>query len=89
MPHLRGPALLAEGVRLFYRLYARRHGKARWGDKTLLYRLHLTEIEKILPEAHFIHSIRDGRDVALSLREVWFAPSQDISALVQDLGYDV
>ncbi len=31
----------------------------------------------MLPEARFIHLIRDGRDVALSLREVWFG--QDTS----------
>ena len=37
----------------------------------------------LLPEVHFIHIIRDGRDVAVSLRKTWFAPSQDIAALAR------
>jgi Sulfotransferase family len=77
------PFSLQEGVRLFYRLYARRHGKGRWGDKTPVYGQYLPRIEEILPEAHFIHLIRDGRDVVLSLREVWFAPGQDIPTLAR------
>jgi Sulfotransferase family len=77
------PFSVPEGVRLFYRLYAQRHGKARWGDKTPGYGRQIEEIEAVLPEAHFIHLIRDGRDVAVSLREVWFAPGQDIPTLAR------
>ena len=75
------PFTVTDGIRLFYRLYAARFGKSRWGDKTPLYCLHLRSIEKILPEAHFIHIIRDGRDVALSLRPLWFAPGPEIETL--------
>jgi len=32
------------------------------GDKTPLYCLHIDAIASLLPEAHFIHLIRDGRD---------------------------
>lgn len=71
----------AGGCRAFYRAYAARHGKHRAGDKTPLYCLHLEAIERLLPEAHFIHLIRDGRDVALSLRQTWFAPGRDIETL--------
>ena len=31
-------------------------------------------IQRLLPEAYFIHIIRDGRDVALSIKDVWFGP---------------
>jgi hypothetical protein len=34
-----------------------------------------------LPEAHFIHLIRDPGDTALSWRKTWFAPSQDLCVL--------
>ncbi len=54
-------------VRTFYRLYAKAQGKPRWGDKTPGYAMKMRRIERILPEARFIHMIRDGRDVALSL----------------------
>ena len=53
-------------VRAFFRAYAERQGKPRWGDKTPAYMLAVTRIGRALPEARFIHLIRDGRDVALS-----------------------
>ena len=56
-----GPAL-----RAFYAIYQERQGKPRWGDKTPIYVKNMRKIEKALPEARFIHVIRDGRDVALS-----------------------
>lgn len=71
----------SKGLRCFYQLYAERHDKKKWGDKTPLYGQHLLEIQDILPEAHFIHIIRDGRDVSLSLRNVWFCPSHNADDL--------
>jgi hypothetical protein len=53
-------------VRAFYTAYADRVGKPRWGDKTPGYTLHIRRIAKAVPEARFVHLIRDGRDVALS-----------------------
>lgn len=53
--------------RTFYRLYAEGQGKPRWGDKTPGYGPKLRRIERALPEARFVHMIRDGRDVAVSL----------------------
>jgi hypothetical protein len=77
------PFSTANGVRAFYEMYAQRFGKPRWGDKTPRYSGILASIESLLPEARFIHVIRDGRDVALSLRETWFAPAQDMPTLAQ------
>ena len=56
----------SDAVRAFYDLYAERQGKPRWGDKTPDYVKRMRRIKRTLPEAHFIHVIRDGRDVALS-----------------------
>jgi Sulfotransferase family len=75
------PFTLADGLRAFYRLYAARFNKSLWGDKTPLYGRHAYAIARLLPEARFIHLIRDGRDVALSLRTTWFAPSRRVDAL--------
>jgi hypothetical protein len=77
------PFTLSEGLRSFYRMYARRFGKPRYGDKTPTYCCWLPVIEQLLPEAAFIHVIRDGRDAALSLREMWFAPGKDIKVLAK------
>jgi hypothetical protein len=46
---------------------ARGEGKARWADKTPWYVLHMERLIELFPEARFVHLIRDGRDVALSL----------------------
>lgn len=72
------PFNVSDGYRAFYRLYAARQGKPRWGDKTPIYCLSVDDIRRVLPEAHFVHIIRDGRDAALSLREMWFSPGREI-----------
>jgi hypothetical protein len=55
-----------DAVRAFYRLYAEKQGKPRWGDKTPDYVRKMRKLELTLPEARFIHLIRDGRDAGLS-----------------------
>ncbi len=53
-------------VRTFFELYAEREGKPRWGDKTPNYIKRMRQIQRTIPEARFVHMIRDGRDAALS-----------------------
>jgi hypothetical protein len=60
------PLDAASAIRSFFELYAERHGKPRWGDKTPIYVKDMAEIEAEIGEARFVHLIRDGRDVALS-----------------------
>lgn len=42
-----------------------------WGDKTPSYIDHLDLIDSALPDARFVHIIRDPRDQALSERAIW------------------
>jgi hypothetical protein len=67
-------------LRKIYQHYRIRHDATRVGDKTPLHNLAMHDIGTILPEARFIHIIRDGRDVAVSYRELWFGPGPDIRA---------
>jgi hypothetical protein len=60
------PFNTTDALREFFALYASKHGKARWGDKTPDYVRKMRKIQKTLPEARFIHVIRDGRDAGLS-----------------------
>ncbi|HEY8001890.1 MAG: sulfotransferase family protein [Vicinamibacteria bacterium] len=60
------PFNTADAIRSFYMLYAARHGKDRWGDKTPDFVRKMKKIQNTLPEARFIHVIRDGRDAGLS-----------------------
>jgi Sulfotransferase family len=62
-------------VRSFYEAYAEAQGKPRWGEKTPQYLRMMGRIARTLPEAHFVHIIRDGRDVALSLLSVEWGPT--------------
>ena len=68
LERLRGaqPLDASAAIRAFFELYAERERKPRWGDKTPIYVKHMRAIEGAIPEARFIHLIRDGRDVALS-----------------------
>lgn len=76
-------ASVGEVLRLFYGQYAAHHGKPRAGDKTPIYLTHMRRIAKHLPEARFIHILRDGRDVALSWQQTWFAPERELPSLVR------
>jgi hypothetical protein len=64
------PITTGDAIRAFYEACAAQQGKPRWGDKSPPYTYKAPRIQAVLPEAHFIHIIRDGRDVALSLSEV-------------------
>ena len=66
------PVTAADAIRAFYLLYAEREGKTRYGDKTPGYVKEMRRIQRVLPEARFVHIIRDGRDVSLShMRMNW------------------
>jgi Sulfotransferase family len=73
------PLTAGDAARSFYEAYAAQEGKPRWGDKSPPYTWKARRIQRALPEAHFIHLIRDGRDVALSLTEVSWGPG-DVQA---------
>jgi hypothetical protein len=58
-----------------FEAYARKYGKRRWGDKTPHYVHHVDTLIAIWPDARVIVLVRDGRDVALSLRRMPFGPN--------------
>ena len=64
------PFTATTALRAFYGLYAEKQGKPRWGDKSPSYVRRMRRVHAVLPESHFVHLIRDGRDVALSQLEV-------------------
>jgi hypothetical protein len=78
------PCTAAEVARAFYRIYALRFGKSRWGDKTPTYGMEIDRIAALLPEAHVLHVIRDGRDVMVSVRGLWFRPGDTVEACAED-----
>lgn len=59
---------IVEFAQGFFRDYARKNGKARWGDKTPRNIRFTQRLLNQFPNSRLIHIIRDGRDVACSLR---------------------
>jgi len=71
----------ADTIDQIFSTYAKKCGKAVWGDKTPTYTLDIHVLSNLFPDAKFIHLIRDGRDVAPSLvRQPW-GPDSFIQAL--------
>ena len=55
---------------LVLRAYADRFGKVRWGDKRPAYRHSIWVIQRLFPDAQFIHLVRDGRDCVASMERM-------------------
>lgn len=66
VPLLRPRMATGEAIGAVFAAYAAKTGKPRWGDKTPAYMRYLPLVERLFPEAVFVHLIRDGRDCALS-----------------------
>ncbi|WP_157252427.1 sulfotransferase family protein [Nonomuraea typhae] len=68
-----GPGSLGSVIGTAFRMYADRFGKARWGDKRPSYVKQVDMLQRLFPDAQFIHLIRDGRDCVASLKEMpWY-----------------
>lgn len=65
---LTNSSCLSEFIEKFFNKMINVHGKRRWAEKSPRNVLRLDYIFKHFPMAKFIHMIRDGRDVACSLR---------------------
>jgi len=65
-PRLREGMTTGEAIAAIFETYAEQRGKPRWGDKTPLYMQSLPLLERLFPDAVWIHLVRDGRDAALS-----------------------
>jgi Sulfotransferase family len=78
---------IGAAIAAVYAVYAEERGKSRWGDKTPMYMQNLRLLERLFPDALFVHLIRDGRDAALSflsmpkglMTETWMQP-RDVAA---------
>ncbi len=62
------PVTYARFVSGLFDLYGRAEGKALVGDKTPIYGIDIPLLHELWPRAKFVHLIRDGRDVCLSVR---------------------
>jgi hypothetical protein len=66
VPLLHEGMTTGEAIGAVFVAYAARRGKPRWGDKTPAYMRYVDLLERVFPDARYVHLIRDGRDCALS-----------------------
>jgi hypothetical protein len=67
-------------MRVVFSLYAETHGKSRWGDKTPWYISYIDLLGEMFPDASFVHLVRDGREVAVSIVEQEWGPDSPAAA---------
>jgi hypothetical protein len=60
------PSSFPEVMQRFHLVYARAHGKVRWGDKNTGTLVDIDRLNAEFPRCRIIHLVRDGRDCALS-----------------------
>lgn len=64
-----------EFLRLVMDAMTAKQGAQRWAETTPAHVLHMQQIRATIPNALFVHVIRDGRDVAVSLaKQGWVTP---------------
>jgi len=63
------PITYGDLVSLIFDLYGKRQGKSLVGDKTPDYVRSIEALHCLWPNARFVHVIRDGRDVSLSMMD--------------------
>jgi Sulfotransferase family len=69
-PLLRSEMSASDAIAAIFDAYAAKAGKPRWGDKTPMYMRHLPLLERLFPDAQYVHLIRDGRDAAVSFLQM-------------------
>lgn len=75
----RSPIHYADFVSRLLDLHGELKGKRHVGVKTPQYALHVPTLDALWPEARFVHLVRDGRDVALSLLD-WSRAQRSLRA---------
>jgi hypothetical protein len=67
---LRPGMTIGQALDAVFSAYAAKHDKPRWGEKTPMYMRHLGLIDRLFPDAEYVHLIRDGRDAALAFLDM-------------------
>ena len=63
------PTNFAGAAEAIFQAVAAKKNKPRWGDKTPHQVENIAWLAQTFPDAYFVHTIRDGRDVAMSMRK--------------------
>jgi hypothetical protein len=71
-----GPCSMPDLFRCILQAHARRMGKTRAGEKSILHVLYVPQMMRWFPEAKFLGIVRDGRDVVSSMMSSPWKPNK-------------
>ncbi|CAD5918919.1 sulfotransferase family protein [Planktothrix agardhii] len=63
------PTHVSDAIEALFKASASKLNKQRWGDKSPRHVKYIPLLAESFPHAKFVHIIRDGRDVAISIRK--------------------
>jgi hypothetical protein len=66
------PPTLGSALGALFAAYAEGFAKQRWGDKRPFYYSFVDELDRMFPQAQFVHVVRDGRACVASLKRAPF-----------------
>lgn len=82
------PTNYSELISAIYGAYTYNRGKKRWGDKEPAYVTDIDILAKLFPNLKVIHIVRDGRDVAVSMKKLSWG-SKNLPRIARDWAWKV
>lgn len=78
---LAAPPAYGSAYGTIFKMFADKHGKARWGDKRPAYYQEVDLLLRLFPDAQIVHIVRDGRANVASLKKMPWWPYDSIGSM--------
>lgn len=78
---LTAPPTYGSAFGTIFKLFADKHGAARWGDKRPAYYQEVDLLLRLFPDAQVVHIVRDGRANVASLKKMPWWPFDSIGSM--------
>ena len=78
---LAAPPTLGSAFGTVFKMFADKHGAARWGDKRPAYYAEVDVLLRLFPDAQIVHIVRDGRANVASLKKMPWWPYDSIGSM--------
>jgi hypothetical protein len=78
---LAAPPTIGSAFGTIFKLFADKHGAARWGDKRPAYYQEVDVLLRLFPDAQIVHIVRDGRANVASLKKMPWWPYDSVGSM--------
>jgi hypothetical protein len=75
------PPTIGSAFGTVFKMFADKHGAARWGDKRPQYFAEVDVLLRLFPDAQIVHIVRDGRANVASLKKMPWWPYDSIGSM--------